>query len=236
MKLWSQKLAIVILVFSAALMWAGCTDNNDVIVSSYENNQLSGVESYYPLTQGYQTVYAVHDIGGFNRTVTNRITGTDTSMGYTLVRQTSHSGQTVDTGFFYIGSGAILYFDYPAGAPEKFLQTPLSNGSAWNRFQSSQDDFTDILADLDKGNGSNAKTVPTEGSSVMVVKGTEFVTLSGGDSYSYAVKVENTGSNGAKNAYWFVPGIGLVKYIHGVAPNNPTTGNVVGELVSYMQY
>lgn len=236
MKSWSRKIAVAGLVFSGMLMWAGCTDNNDIIVSSYDNTHSSGVESYYPLSEGYQTVYAVRDIGGSNMTVVNRITGNDVSQGYTLVRQTSLYGQTIDTGYFYVGGKAILFFDSPSSVPEKFLQTPLSNGSAWNRFQSPQDDFTNILPDLDKGNGSNPKIVPVEGSSLMVVSGTEFVSLALGGTYSHAVKVVNTGSNGTQNAYWFAPGVGLVKYIHGVSHSDPTTGNVVGELISYGQY
>ena len=236
MKAWSKKVVIVIFVTSAMLMWAGCSDNNDVIVSGNNTIQLSGVESYYPLTEGYQTTYAVHDIGGSDVTITNRITGTDTTQGFALICQTAQIGLTTDTGYFYLGADAILYFDYPSATPEKFLQTPLTNGSVWDRFPTIQDDFSGILPDWNNGNNSNSKTVPTDGSSQMIVVGSDFVTLSHGDSYSFAIKVVNTGSNGTQNAYWFVPGVGLVKYILGVSQNDPTTGNVVGELTSYKQF
>jgi hypothetical protein len=70
----------------------------------------------------------------------------------------------------------------------------------------------------------------------LTVVGVDFVSLKAGSSYSHAVKIVNIGSDGTNNAYWFAPGVGLVKYILGVSHNDPTTGNVVGELVSFDQF
>ena len=73
---------------------------------------------------------------------------------------------------------------------------------------------------------------PIDGSLEMVVDQIGPVHLTSGESYSHAVRIRNGGSSGHSNYYWFVQGIGLVKYVLNSSDANGSTGQTVGELVS----
>jgi len=87
----------------------------------------------------------------------------------------------------------------------------------------------DGLPDPYNGNGA-AKNFPTMGSNYLEVSAIEDIKLSNGNSFTQCLKVEN-GSRSSSNYYWYAPGVGLVRYVIGVDPQNYPEGEVVGEVV-----
>jgi hypothetical protein len=57
--------------------------------------------------------------------------------------------------------------------------------------------------------------------------------LTNGDYYTAAYRVSTETGGVLTNYYWFVPGVGLVKYVIGATEDNPANGNIVGELMEY---
>jgi hypothetical protein len=101
------------------------------------------------------------------------------------------------------------------------------------------DDGMDDQADDGNDNAESAQdrpvlaSFPTSGGTQMQVQTVESIVLSDGTVYAGAVRVANTGANGLTNYYWYVPGVGLAKYVLGASPRDPYTGSVVGEVVNY---
>ena len=73
---------------------------------------------------------------------------------------------------------------------------------------------------------------PTDGALELVVDAIETVELKSGTVYTNAVRISNAGSSGRMNYYWYVQGIGLVKYAINAQSPNDGSGQLVGELLS----
>ncbi|MBD3403062.1 hypothetical protein GF420_09205 [candidate division GN15 bacterium] len=74
---------------------------------------------------------------------------------------------------------------------------------------------------------------PNPNGTSMQVQTVERITLSDGTVYAGAVRVANQGSGGKVNYYWFVPGVGLARYVLGASQYSVYDGDVVGEVVGY---
>ena len=57
--------------------------------------------------------------------------------------------------------------------------------------------------------------------------------MTNGDYYTAAYRISTETAGVLTNYYWFVPGVGLVKYVTGATDDNPANGDVVGELMEY---
>lgn len=74
---------------------------------------------------------------------------------------------------------------------------------------------------------------PTEGSGEMMVDDIETIELTSGTVYSNAIRISNSGTSGRMNYYWYVQGIGLVKYVINAQSPSDGSGQLVGELLSF---
>lgn len=116
--------------------------------------------------------------------------------------------------------------------------TEIATGDDSGTFEDVLEQGTDDQAD-DESDGDSAgdrplrTSFPTSGGTMMQVQTVESIVLSDGTVYAGAVRVSNEGAYGTTNYYWFVPGVGLAKYVLGATPRAPYTGSVVGEIVDY---
>ncbi len=78
-----------------------------------------------------------------------------------------------------------------------------------------------------------SKNLPIIGEVTMTVEEATALQLEEIDnSYSSAVRISVPSSSTKTNYYWFVQGVGLVKYVIG-ATDSYTNGEIVAELVNY---
>lgn len=98
---------------------------------------------------------------------------------------------------------------------------------------------TDDQADDESDNENGAVdepvqvSFPTTGGSQMQVQTVESIALSDGTVFAGAVRIATAGAYGKTNYYWYVPGVGLAKYVLGASQQNPYSGSEVGEVVTY---
>jgi hypothetical protein len=242
----------IIVAAILSIFWVGCSDDTTEIITSGGSTGLTvtGVSEYFPLTQGYSTMYEV--VGE----------GTSEVVTYTVGIEVAFSGGTArewisyrpsvgyDTGYFQATSRALYYFSTLTSDPEKILQLPLTAGQTWVRsdYSASTDDSVVTIFDKfyvypdtnqvinpkdDDYGGGYFKNYPTAGQLSMSVEKVEQVRLANGALYTGSVKILNQNINNTYNIYWFAPGIGLVKYVMGAATSTGTAGIEIGELRSW---
>jgi hypothetical protein len=141
----------------------------------------------------------------------------------------------------------MYYIEGSGTTPEKLLESPLEVGNTWLRFDPSQNPLNgdDIIAittgggnikpadgtqDSLSSGGQVTKTYPTIGSNYFEISAIEDIELNNGNGFKDCLKVENAISD-ASNYYWYARGVGLVRYVIGVDPDNYPDGELVGELV-----
>ena len=128
-----------------------CSDDS-VTVAPTDNvtTTTSAVMTYFPLDEGYTSIYSIKGTDGISRTVTFRVGDEISTLDGTVIEWISNDPKTgLDTGFFQVTSTAIYYRENITSAPEKILQLPLSPGQTWDRFEDSDvkittDDIDDI--------------------------------------------------------------------------------------------
>ena len=243
----------VIVAVILVMFWGGCSDDTITTVTSGGSNDLAvtGVTEYFPLSQGFSSMYEVENDG-----ITEIVI-------YTIGKEVSFSGGTAtewisyqpsigyDTGYFKASSTALYYYSDLTSSPDKILELPLKPGQTWIRSdysstneQDSTTTFFDkyyVFVDTnyvvnpkeDDYGGGYAKNYPTAGEISMTVEKIELVQLEDGSVYSGSVKVVNQNTNGTYNVYWFAPGIGLVKYVIGAPSTDGVSGIEMGELKSW---
>ncbi|HKK20883.1 MAG TPA: hypothetical protein VJ983_05365 [candidate division Zixibacteria bacterium] len=230
-------------VFTAVGGWLGCS--NDSIVTYVDGNQTinpsADASLYFPADEGYVTQYSIKNVDGTTDQITFTMGKSADIKGQPARVWVASKDHLTDSSFICITSDAVYFYDNISSTGEKVLQLPLRVGSYWSRYPESGtytygDDYTDIITGKeDSTGGSGAKKLyPTEGSSTMVVERIEAIKLDNGAYYSNAVRISNEGvESGTKNYYWFVPKIGLVKYVLGTVEGGYSTGEVVGQLQQY---
>ncbi len=229
---------ILTLLSMTAFIWIGCTD--DTIVTYVDNpniaEQVEPVEAYFPLSEGYTIIYNVTYVSGGTEQITFRAGKTVSFQGISAVEWIGSSANSLDKGYFYASGNALYYYSSISAAPEKILQLPLSNGISWATNDINSNDYTDIITGVqtDTINGSdvNAKTFPTTTALNFTVEATESLELDNGNIYSQAVRL-STPNGSRMNYYWYVQGIGLVRYVIGATASSYPNGDIVGEISNY---
>ncbi len=228
--------------------WLGCSDDTiTTVVSSDQpttSTSSSAVTYYFPLDQGFTTSYEVTPSNGTTEIETFRVGQEVPVYNFDAVEWFGANG--ADTSFFRAVGDALYYYESPRARPERILQLPLEPGQTWSRFGTVEavNNDIDIYVDIELGfydklgentegdDNSVYKQFPSEGGVAMTVAKVEQLQLDNGRFYSHAVKVYNKGSApGKMNYYWFVPNVGLVKYVIGASTQDPK-GDLVGELIS----
>lgn len=233
---------VLITFVAVAFGWYGCSDNsNETIVSadSLSNANQSAVLDYFPLDEGYTTVFSVHQSNGAQTTATFKVGKAINYYGKDVIEWIGSENGRVDTGYFQATETSLLFYDSYNSDAEVVLELPLRIGASWARFDDQTGTDTDPYIDIsaggeDDGGGTSAKVFPTDGGSSMVVEGYENLTLDNGYYYSEVLRVANATSNGlGKNYYWYSPGYGLIRYALGVTDATYPDGFVVGEVINF---
>ena len=247
---------IGITVILAILIIAGLTSCSDdsVTVPPTEGvtTTSNAVTTYFPLDEGYTSIYSVTSSDGPSRTVTFRVGREVETLDGTVIQWISYDPQTgLDTGYFQITSTAIFYRENITSMAEKIIELPMSVGRTWDRYEDSDvkitadvESFEDIDIDGTKIFSENTvdtsisvfstlKNLPIIGEATMTVEEAGTLSLTNGQSYTTAYRVSTVSAGILTNYYWFVPGVGLVKYVIGSLDDDPASGNVVGELLEY---
>ncbi len=230
-------LAIAIIMI-LAVSWIGCSD--DTIVSYIDtptlNDQGAAVEVYFPLNEGYTTIYNVTYLNGGSEQVTFKASDKVRIDGIDAVIWVGSSSNSLDTGYFYAASNTLYYYSSVGADPEKILQLPLTSGTSWQTNDINSNDFTDIITNTDADTTGdpniNAKDFPTVSAVNFTVEQIEPIDLNSGSHYNNAVRI-STPNGTRKNYYWYVEGIGLVRYVIGSSTTSYPEGDIVGELINY---
>lgn len=238
-------------IAAMAIGWIGCSDTTEIITNS-RLEQTVQVVYYFPLNEGDTTVFDV-TTSGLTEQKTFAMTGTVKLGSADAQRWVISSGASVDTSYLVATDDALYFLETPSAKPEKILALPLTPGASWPRYYNydvtgyySNFDYgdlgTDSEGDFGDPYGSNtdstigsevlAKNYPTNGANTFTVVGSESVVLGGLGSFPDAVKITNVGYGGTTNLYWYVPGIGLVKYMIGTNADGTATPEVEGVLVA----
>ena len=253
------KYLLVSTVICLVLAWAGCS-NSPADSTNSSGNTL--VAAYFPLDPGYTMIYSVttpDTTSEITFSVGARVhIGMADAVSWIIV-----SGMgSVDTSYLVATDSALYYLETPYASPEKILSLPLTPGATWPRYYNYNvtgiyDDgigtafdstvggnggFSEPLGDttsaVDSSNTNNnggvaAKNYPSEGANTFTVVGVEQVDLGTLGTFSDAVKISNVGYGRTTNFYWFVPNVGLVKYLLGTNADGTATPQVAGLLTSH---
>ena len=227
----------------------GCSDDYTEIISQPSaSSETSEVTDYFPLDEGYVTEYVVRS-GLQTETISFEVGRVTLTNNGPLVSWFSWEGSTKDTAYLQATSSALYYYETIHSEPEKILEFPLQPGNSWNRWGSdpaddtvAYDDYYDFRQGfedkfgIDLGDpGGNPKLFPTEGSSTMVVEGTERIELKSGKFFSNTIRIAIEKASGSTNYYWFSAGIGLIRYSLGTTEANYPDGVLVGEIENWYQ-
>lgn len=232
-----KKLVIIITtVCMLSIIGAGCSDNTIVTyVDGISESSDSQVESFFPMSQGYTTIYNVtYNNSGTSEIVTFRAGAKQQFQSSEVTPWFGYSNSSIDTGYFYASSDALYYLSYLGDSPDKLLEFPLSTGKSWDS-DSNGDIYIDIITgqkDTTDSGGTFGKTFPTISSVEYTINQVDGVTLDHGVFYSNAVLVSTPNGN-KTNYYWYVNGIGLVRYVVGATHVSFPSGDIVGELIQY---
>lgn len=215
---------------AAAIGWVGCSDTTKIITEPTQQEP-SQIGNYFPLTEGKTSVFTITKSGISSEA---RFTiGDKVRIGNAnAVQWLINASGVYDTSYFVQTDSALYYLETPFAEPEKILSLPFDIGHSWPRYYNyniTGNSTGDLGTWIQPGGGDNpfgnndttggdndgaaSKNYPSEGGNTFTVIGTETVTLGGSlGSYAGALKIKNVGWGGSTNYYWYVPGLGLVKY------------------------
>ncbi|PWB76433.1 hypothetical protein C3F09_00245 [candidate division GN15 bacterium] len=236
---WTQRLIVAAII---AIVVFGCTRHSTNDPNFAVPVATSALAPYFPSAHGWTTVFNVTN--GTNTGTLTFYVGGETSLQdrpayrWLIIPSTG----TPDTNYVVIGPTSLTVYQDTLASPEYILQAPLTSGSTWLRYPDQPIeviDTTSILTDITGGkldttttDPSVKKLLPVEGSNEVTVAAIEEVTTANDLHFTGAVKVSNTNRDGSTNSYWFVPGVGMVKYVIAATPDNPD-GVTKGELGFY---
>lgn len=204
---------------------------------------------YYPLDPGYSSVYQVDHSDGTSEQVRFEVGTSVPFVNGPAIRWFRHRADgSSDTTFFQASDSVILHYETVHSIPERILQLPLKIGASWTRYSADNGNtidngFTDIITGiLDKGESDSTddgfgayKSFPTLGSNDLTVAEIGSLQLETGAFYGKSVRISNAGVSGQTNHYWYVAGIGLVRYVIGATESSFPDGETVGVLIDYGQ-
>lgn len=241
---------VVATVLFAALF--GCDAGGPQISASAERN-VEDLEYYFPTQSGLTTVLSVVNENGVTESLRFSFEGKSEIDGRdAYIWVITPDNGVADTNYVVRTAEALFLYDTPASSPEKLLQVPLTPGATWKRFSTrAGEDFvagsdTTInvplgLRDLlDNGNTGvddpnwdyAARLYPFTGQNETVVLGTEELRTLDGSRYPGTLKIVTTSYGDARNYFWFVPGVGLAKYVVNANLLDPD-GTRRGEIVYF---
>ncbi len=236
-----QKLIIATII---GIVVFGCTRHSTNDPSFATPTGSSTIAQYFPSADGWTAVYDVAS-GSSSSTLTFYVGGDVTIQGQTGHRWVIIPTQgSPDTNFVVIGPTSLLVYQDTLASPEHLLQLPLTYGSSWLRFPEQADEVLDtisILTDITggkldtttyPGDPSVKRLLPFDGGNELTVAAVEELTTTSDHHFSGAVKVSSTNRDGSFNTYWFVAGVGLVKYVVSATTQNPD-GVASGEIIDY---
>ncbi|HOP06854.1 MAG TPA: hypothetical protein PLF13_06130 [candidate division Zixibacteria bacterium] len=244
-------LVLAIVTLLIGVVWVGCSDKSGTVSSGGQVTS-TGIAAYFPVDPGYTTIYEVDYSNGTTQLVTYKATSETVIQGLTVHRLIQYvNGSVVDTGYIRTTSDAVFHFSRKTSSAEKMLELPFTLGASWDKDVFNQDELTDSVQVNDGNLGKTENdtvsieddgqtdvdpqlvSFPITGSTTMTVAGFESLELDNGEFYSHALKIVSTGHTGKTNYYWYVPGIGLAKYVIGASSISSLEGETVGQLVSH---
>ncbi len=222
----------------------GCSDTVEIVTTPTTNNNLAyEALEWFPLDEGYTTVYKLTSNDGSDRIITYTVGKEIVINDMTVVEWLSNDNVLgADTGYFQYTNTAIYYRESKSSSLEKIIELPIIAGNSWNRNESDDanlrtenfDDQLDGEQEKDSLIITPLKNLPIVGEFLMTVEEAEVLQLNEtGHYYSQAYRIAVQSSATEKNYYWFVEGVGLVKYVLGATELSYPNGNVVGELIQY---
>jgi hypothetical protein len=255
-----RRIVFGIGVVAMTIGWIGCSDTTKITTSSNQESAVQ-VVYYFPLNEGDTTVFDV-TISGITEQKTFVMSGTVKLGISDAQSWVISSGGNVDTSYLVATDSALYFLETPNASPEKILSLPLTPGASWPRYYNydvtgyyyNYDYYGDLGTGTGTGTGTDttsgngqpfgnadssttggdvaAKNYPSDGANTFTVVGTDSVALGTLGSFPDAVKISNIGYGGTTNLYWYVPGIGLVKYMIGTNSDGTATPEVEGTLVA----
>ena len=249
------KRSIVIIgaaMFALCLGLFGCSGDDQVVVTKAidtTDDTDEGVikeTNFFPLEAGYVSTFKVTSSVGQVEYVTYEMGPAVSFKGQSAYQWFSYDANGADTAFIVASVDGIDYYSHPQDNAERILEYPLSVGERWERFADlgtgtnggggfgddlGGDDKTDDPEDYNGGGGGLGKEIPFSGDATMTVKAIQTIEMSEGQVYANAYLVTNAIGDTRENRYWYVDGIGLVKFEIGVQNGQPSSST--GELVAY---
>lgn len=245
--------AVLLLLLAFAV---GCSDGTDSATSSSSPFLAKPVTQYFPIAPDFGSVMMVKNPDGRTETVTYQF-GNMMLMGgheaYPWIEYDSRNNASLS--YLVAVDSALFLYEYAGAQPQKLLDLPLVPGATWDRFDAAEltqssdvsdptdpdapdykDPGTQDTSSVDPGGDGDPQLSPGDlvtGGREMMVTAIETIELNNGLVFSGAVRIRNVDAYGNTNHYWFVPGVGLAKYVLGVSTYNPYDGNQVGEIVDY---
>lgn len=235
-------------VLVVGIFWLACSKNSPAVNGSPSATTASGIGMYFPLNEGYSTTYSVNYSNGNHETVRYKA-GREVPFGSATATEwhsfTALGG--VSTSYFKITDSAIDHYAGISEPAQRILELPLEPGHTWAVEVSSGDDYNYYYDSLDTNDDDDkdaADTIiddndgplfsyPALGSIYLTVERFEALTLDNGTHYSSALKISSTDRSGSTSYYWYVAGVGLVKYVTDATGSAFPEGRVVGELETY---
>ena len=241
------SIGIVMAVF-AAVLWVGCSNSSVANLGTGQASSSAAIEAFFPMTEGYCTTFQLEYAQGYSEIVRFEAGDLVKVQGRDAVEWFNYgNGASLDTTFYRAEGNALYKYENSWADPEKVLELPFTAGRAWEVLTAVEEyddtDTTDGGGDTNRQqedlDGADTTSTPLAGpqmfslSQYMVVDGLGELEMSDGTYYSRAVRIRTDSRAGTSNYYWFVAGIGLVKYVVGADFGDPSGGTVTGELVEY---
>lgn len=225
----------------AALISQGCS-NNFVQAVGPTFSTADEFLNYFPLDAGYNSTYEVRTSSGTSEIIAYTV-GEDVSFqGAAATPWIKNGYDRKDTSYFVLSGSSLVFYDSKTSSPEVILEFPLSVGNSWSRFDIPETEISDSAGDdgisnkdttkFDDGSSLSA-TFFSDGQPLMTVDKLESVELSNGRYYSGVYRVSNDAGGGARNYYWYAPGVGMIKFVLGSTASDDPTGGVQAELIYY---
>jgi len=229
------------------ILWPACSENSSTSLGS-SPPLASGIGQYFPLYEGYSTTYSVQYADGNHETVRFKV-GRQAPFGGVTAQEWFAYTPTgaVNTSYFITTAKAIDHYAVLAESAQRILELPLELGHTWTVNVSTTDGYYDTHDSLatdtndDKlpydtsvyDDGGPLFSYPALGSTYLTVEGFENLKLNNDDYYSSALKISSTDRSGMSSYYWYVSGVGLVRYVIEATGSAFPEGRVVGELEHY---
>lgn len=243
---------------SATMIFAalfGCDAGGPQITAGAHSME-QDIEFYFPTQSALTTILAVQGENGLTEDLTFQF-GAQTTIDDRPARIwiIAPDNGKPDTNYLVSTDEALFLYDTPLSAPEKLLQLPLVAGASWKRFSTQAgEDFVGGSTDttvqvplglrdlLDNGNTGlddpvwdyAARLYPFAGQNESTVLGTDDLITADGTYYPGALKVVTVGYGDNRNYFWFVPGIGLAKYVINATLLDPD-GTSHGEIIYFQR-